>query len=622
MLNFINPFLLGLLAFLPLIVVMYLLKLKRKQVTLPSILLWKKTLEDMIANRPFQRLRNNILLWIQLLIMALLALAAARPFLNMAGYDGDAIVLVIDNSASMQATDILPSRLDYARAEALRLIGDLSHGDRMMLLTLNSSSQVAQPLTSDKDLLRRALRSIEPTDMASDADEAVRIIESVMASESNLQVILLSDGRISNVDRLLELEDLRGRLKFLTVGEDGENAGFTQLDVRPNYEQAGTYEIFASLENFGAGPVTQLVEFYFNEQLSDAREVAMSPGSVQSIVFNTSAEGGTFRLKLPAKDILAVDNEVIGAIQPQTAFRVLVVGQRNPFLESAFRAHPLVALSTATLADYNPAADFDLVVFDSVSPEGPLAQGNYLFLNSVPPIDGFGAAAEDLEYPVIVDWNPVHPVTRFIKFDNIVINKAMKLVTPPQTSILAEAQQGVMMAFVQRPDLSVIVIPFDVLNSSWPLLPSFPMFVNNVIDWLAQMRLSRGKLMAQTGGSLPLRIPETWTAAEIVRPDGSRGDVAITPGQVLYFAGTERAGTYLLKEKGGASAGAFRFAVNLVSTKESDVAPAPSLETPRVSVAGIKGLEPMNREIWKWLVLAGLAFLILEWFIYCRRSWV
>src|SRR5919205_2994662 len=108
--------LLGLL-FVPVVIAMYLLKLRRNETVVPSTLLWSRLVADVEANAPWQRLRRSLLLLLQLLLVTALALLAARPFLERpAGLARD-LVVVIDTSASMAAADGSPSRLEAAKAE-------------------------------------------------------------------------------------------------------------------------------------------------------------------------------------------------------------------------------------------------------------------------------------------------------------------------------------------------------------------------------------------------------------------------------------------------------------------------------------------------------------------------
>src|SRR5215467_1872199 len=122
---FIAPLALAGLIFIPAVLAMYLLKLRRDERIVPSTLLWSRLSTDVEANAPWQRLRRSLLLLLQLLLVALLVLLAARPFVERpAGLAGD-LVLVIDTSASMGATDVTPSRLDSAKAAAIDALKDL-----------------------------------------------------------------------------------------------------------------------------------------------------------------------------------------------------------------------------------------------------------------------------------------------------------------------------------------------------------------------------------------------------------------------------------------------------------------------------------------------------------------
>ncbi len=64
-----------------------------------------------------------------------------------------------------------------------------------------------------------------------------------------------------------------------------------------------------------------------------------------------------------------------------------------------------------------------------------------------------------------------------------------------------------------------------------------------------------------------------------------------------------------------------RFAVNLFSPAESAIRPdtSPAIKIGDVKVDGERSWEAGRREIWKYLALAGLAVLLLEWYIYIRR---
>src|SRR5204862_1036450 len=151
--------LLGLL-FVPAVVAMYLLRLRRRESVVPSTLLWQRLVADVEANAPWQRLRRSLLLLLQLLLVLVLALLAARPFLERpAGLARD-LVLVVDASASMGATDETPDRLTVAKAKAIDALRDLPGGGHVSVIAAGRTARVIANGTSDLARVRSAIDSI------------------------------------------------------------------------------------------------------------------------------------------------------------------------------------------------------------------------------------------------------------------------------------------------------------------------------------------------------------------------------------------------------------------------------------------------------------------------------
>ncbi len=161
------------------LVILYFLKLKRKPLQVPSTFLWKKSIEDLHVNSLFQWLRNNVLLVLQL--CALLFLIYSILGLRFHGAVGTRkhYILLIDNSASMSATDVEPSRLEWAKREALREIDAASDTDIGMVLVFNSKASTLQSYTNDKEKLRAAVQSIHPTERPTRIEEALALAESL-----------------------------------------------------------------------------------------------------------------------------------------------------------------------------------------------------------------------------------------------------------------------------------------------------------------------------------------------------------------------------------------------------------------------------------------------------------
>jgi len=207
----------------PALVALYFLKRKRRLFDVSSTLLWQKAVNDLRVSTPFQRLRRNLLLLLQLLILLALLLAYARPTTRGLADGGERIAILIDHSGSMNATDVEPSRLDRARELALQLIDDYDGEGGVMIVTFAGRARVVQPFSTDRARLRRAVRGIEPTDERSQLRPALELIDPFTRTgddgQTPLTVYLLTDGQVHDADDL-------------TVG-GGRSAKKYKLDLIP-----------------------------------------------------------------------------------------------------------------------------------------------------------------------------------------------------------------------------------------------------------------------------------------------------------------------------------------------------------------------------------------------------
>ena len=132
--NFLSPEALAFAVTLPVVVVFYLLKRRRVARLVSSTVLWQRFLNETQANSPFQKLRHNWLLIIQLILLALAVFALTRPYFAGKMESGRFLVVVLDVSASMQSTDVSPNRLGQAKVEIGKLIDGMYDSDEMVLI--------------------------------------------------------------------------------------------------------------------------------------------------------------------------------------------------------------------------------------------------------------------------------------------------------------------------------------------------------------------------------------------------------------------------------------------------------------------------------------------------------
>src|SRR6267154_4716773 len=247
--NFLAPAGFAFAASIPVVILFYLLKRKRVVKLVSSTLLWQQFLAETQASAPFQKLRKNWLLILQIILLTLAVLALSRPYFATKAKPAQLRVVILDASASMQATDETPTRFERARSEALKWVDSLADTDQMVILQAGANTEVKQSATSEKAALRRALQSCVCSDGPTRLVPALRMAESLVRDQRNAEIHLFSDGA---VPELSEFENKALPLVYHRVGKSSENLGITALDVRANPDDATQRAVYASVANYSS----------------------------------------------------------------------------------------------------------------------------------------------------------------------------------------------------------------------------------------------------------------------------------------------------------------------------------------------------------------------------------
>ncbi|NIA15889.1 MAG: VWA domain-containing protein [Nitrospiraceae bacterium] len=614
---FLAPVFFAFLGLIPVVVVLYLLKLRRTHVVISSTLLWHKSLQDLTANAPFQRLRKNLLLLLQIIVLLMLVAGLARPFVRADAAGGSDRCLLFDTSASMQTLEKGKTRLELAKEKALEIVDDMVGGDKMMVVTFNRSSDVLCELMDNRVRLRAAIRSIEASDASTRVRDAVLVASSLQAAQANLRIVILGDGKIA------DLADIGSRafdVTYLQVGETDENAGIVAFSVRDSLEGQGERQCLVLLRNEASSPLVTTLTLYLDDEVMAVEEVAVAGRDMGELLFALPpVETGVLRAELDWEDALAVDNIAWLVLRPASLVRVLLVAESDSagayFLKRVLALSPQVELSTILPADYARSDDYDLTIFDGHSPaEAP--QGTSVYINAYPPLEGLGTEGM-LEKPGVIATDAEHPVMRFLNPSNVNVTKAQRLTLPEGSRTLVSSRGGALVADVSRGGKQMVVVAFDLADSNWPLRLSFPLFVQNLIAWTPRATLT-GESSVRAGESLTLLGTNGADTAEVTLPDGGSQTLRLDPTRPSYFGDTREAGLYDVVY------GEHRevYAVNLLDLNESSVSPAPSLTIGRSDVVGERGGIEQDRELWHWFVMAALGVLALEWWVYSRRAWL
>lgn len=597
------------------IVFFYLLKLKRTRTVVPSVLLWKRALEEVEANAPFKKLRRSLLLLLQLLALAALVFTLARPLVVTRALASGSTVIVVDSTASMRARDEdAGSRLDRAKQLAREMIDGLGGSDRAAIIESSSWVTVRSPLTSDHAALASAINDIQETDSPGVLADAVRLAEQISRNERDASVVIISDGGSAvspEIQQPLEasrrsvVASREASIRFVRVGRRSENAGIIALNSR-RLSEGARREMFASIVNFGDHNRIFAAELRIDGKLVDARTIELGANERRGLVFDSlPGEGGLAELKLDVDDDLASDNVAYAFLPGARRVRVGIAGE-NPFLMEALAANPDIdARKIGTIANsFSP--EFDCYVIEGA---GAIEGNRPMIIINPSNAAGLWRVTGQRERPEITSVDRSHPVNSFISYSDLHLESISRREVAAWLKPIVSAGNDPIIWAGDDGHKRVVLIGFDLAQSDLPLKVEFPILLANSLSWLAGLDATLAERAVRAGQTATLQT--VASSAIITTPAGDSREVPARDGTVI-FADTLRAGRY--EVNGGAP-----FAVSLLSEAESNTTPRNAIETRAGEVNGQPETFYSEREAWRWVALFALTILMIEWWAFHRR---
>lgn len=671
--GFISPLIAAIAAgiTIPALISLYFLKLKRKRMVIPSTLLWQRAVQDLQVNAPFQRIKNNLLLWIQLLLLIALLIAMARPTQHSVADPGRRVVIVIDTSASMNAAD--PSlkgdtRLEAAKARALQIVDSLAESNAAegangsagaMVMTFGHRAQVRQDFTTDLSKVRNAIRDVQPTDQRSYLDAAIATIEPFArqgaSGENKLTVHVLTDGNIlQSTDEPLSL--VNAELQYHRLGDPAaevDNLAIVALNARRDFEKPQLVQVFARLANFGPEPISANLTLSLDGKSLRAQQVTV-PAASAPTPDNPRGEAGeanvsydfvfagmaTIRVSHDHADLLDADDAAALVLAPSRELRVLMVTEGNGYLELGAKSagiENLVQMDPARFENQDPAQlrrggwdaaglagatgaageGFDVIIFDRYSPK-QVPRVNSLYFAATPPLEDLQRKATPEGAPpneLITQWDRASELLSNVQLNDIPLRRPGRLIVPIDGRVLAVGREGPVMAEVRRDDVRHVVVSFDLFESLWPHSVSFPTFMQNALPILGLDGATDSSGIAyRTGENATLVLDRELEEINYTGPTNLTGRAVGSSITVESFPFTG-----LYKTDAKVEARYRELAVNLLDKNESDLRPAEQLKIGTSSVAGQTQAVEVRKEIWPWFAWGALGLLLVEWLVYTRR---
>jgi Ca-activated chloride channel family protein len=583
----------GLLA-IPFLILLYLLRVRRRDHPVSSVLLWQRSAATLAAYRPSRRLERSLLLLLQIVATAALVTGLARPAVIAQYAPGD-LLLVVDLSLSMRARDVAPTRFDRARAEALEAAARLRAGQRAGVVIAGARPELLVPLTADHARVAAALRGLEPWDASGDVSGAV-----ALAAEHPLG----PGGRI-----LVWTDAARGPLPALPqavyriLGTSDDNVGITMFRAARAPDGA---EALLRVDNFSARPRRIPVEVTHDRTAVYHATLDLPGGGSRTVVFPV-AGSGVFHAQLVTHDLLPDDDVASAVLDPAPLPAVLLVSQGNPSLERVLQVLPVARAVETRTADPRTWGAFGVVILDRMNP-GPLPPGDYLMIDTVAP-NVPAAAVGEVSGPRFATWDRTDPIFHYVDLSGVRVARALAL-APQGGRVLAAGDVPLLWAY-EGGGIRALVLGFALEDSDLPQRVAFPILMANSLAWLGG-----GALEVRAGEAL--QVPAGGAAAaDLIDPGGRRRGVRAQDGMLLLPSLT-RAGVYQLRGPGGDRAITVLSADRRAGLIRPGTGPSAARPGGRGD-GGAGGRLSSQVPLWPWLLLGAVGVAMGEWVLATRR---
>jgi hypothetical protein len=600
-------------------VVFYILKLRRRPVAVPFSPLWHNVLGDRDASRLFSQLKRWLSLLLQLALLAALIIALGDPRPTASIGQGKNVVLLIDASASMKATDVKPNRLAAAKDEARKFVRSLGGSDRALVVQMGPVPVPLSTLSGDATELVPAVDRVQASDTRADLGRALELARDALRGLSQGEIVVIGDGALAAPS---PAPDLKGAaLRFVPVGKSGKNLAITEFSVRRYPLDKARIEVMAEIVNTTNERAEVELSLWGDGAIVDSERLAVAPGERMARFF---PDVGGARHALEARlgfadgksDELPADNHAFALIPERRRARVQVVSPGNTYLEAALLLDEYLDVTEVTPDRYPAPGKFDVTLFDGVAPPPAEGAGGLIYLN--PPASGSPLKlAREISDFGFDTWDRKSPIVRFAALGDVQVASGHAFTPEAGDKVIGASDLGPILVSGTRNGRRFVALGFDPRQSDFVLRPAWPLFVLNAIDSFGEV--SSSYLSAyRTGEVWRVPVPDGAREAELTAPSGRTRRVPVQDGRAVTFG--DEAGFYKLVSGTGAERLLSEFAANLSDLEESRITPQQTLSVAGRTAARAEAQSvSVRREIWIWLLGAVLLASLVEWFSYHRR---
>ncbi|WP_035294515.1 BatA and WFA domain-containing protein [Clostridium sp. KNHs214] len=601
--SFAYPWFFLFLSVIPIVVIMYMLKEKLKEKQVSSTFLWENALKDVEVNKPWQKLKNNFLLIIQLFIITLLVLAAANPIVKLKGKAFQNSIIIVDNSGSMNALYKEKTRLEQGKEEAIKLIKKMPSNAKITVISSAKYAKVQVSSGSKSEAIDK-IKNIPATDSYGNMDDAIAMTKSMGKALKNYIAYFYTDNQV-------ELKDINGQSISLNSQVDNVSLDYIWQKSQGNY-----LKVLIRINNRTDSKLSREVSIYSGEKIQGVKTVQLEPKEIKTIYFeNVNKLSDYIYAEISEKDGLDRDNVIYDVVKEEKKRKVLLFSKGDLFIEKALST--VKGIQVYKTSDLNALDEnYDAYIFAGETPKRLPKKGNIIFIN--PTNNEFFSVGKEIKGGEVKVQKS--PLTNYMENSSFVISKIKDINVPSWGENIFKIGDKIAAFYGEVKGRKLLVLGFAMENSDFPLNVEFPIFINNLMKYLfkGDINLKNGYICGDDIEITPL--PNSREMC-IKTPEGTKENISVSYPLRPYSNSVKR-GIYRITEKGGNGEKrektiAVNFPVNNESQINKNVKNTSNslFNRERTTVIKNSGLS------FQWLLVSlVILLLIFEWIYYKKNK--
>ncbi len=590
------------------ILAFYWLRPGRQQIQVASVLLWRRMLESRAERTWLDWLKRHLLLILQLLVVAALALTLARPECQRTTSIGPPAAVVIDASLSMRMTDVLPSRLEAAQARAIALVRDLPDGTRISVVEAGGTARPVVIGSTDRREIESAIAGIRPSVAEGQVAAALDLGLAIAPAEQGGAVTLFTDGSFE-----LPPDGRFGEVRAVIVGDAVANLELEDFAVRRRLDDPARIEATVAVRNHGPGPARVAIAIHGDARVVGDRTVGVAGGERLVAVFGDLPPQAGYEARIVhGGDAFPLDDRAFAELAEPRPLDVLVVGGGPEPVVRALLALPGVRAAGIAPEEFPSAPAADVYVFQEWVPE--VLPRTSLVLARPPEV-----AAVDVAPPVSGEPIPLvataSPLLRFLNVGDLPAAAAFRYPVPSWARPALLAGDDAVLAHGVSDGRRVALVGLDITAPDTAAALWYPILWRNVLAAVDPFNPLPGADSLQAERPITLVPHPLADRVEITGPDGqthaydAAAAIALTPDRLGAYVIRQFTDGELLAQSRATldpPPGAGALARGSLLGGGPRATPAAEIETSRIV------------ELWPLFAVIGLVLLMAEWWWFHR----